>query len=131
MGLNDRKQAMYVCIHCRQGLMDPVAQLDEVGHLDRYQCSYCGHQATIPPVAISVTQALSCLAGAGIALFLLFRHLGQALQAFQLGNGNMVTDLGLSLLATILLVGFVVTIIQAIQSMKTQLQYRHVPPRSG
>lgn len=122
---------MYVCIHCRQGLMDPVAQLDEASHLDRYQCSYCGHRATIPPVAISVTQVLSCLGGAAIALYLLFHHLGQALQAFQLGNGDIAIDLGLSLLATALLAGFLITITRAIQSLKTQLRYRHVPSRTG
>lgn len=120
---------MYVCIECRKGLMDPVSRLDEADATDRYQCSYCGQKATIPPLMISLTQIASCILGLGFTLFLLFRHLNNALTSFQLDlNTNITSDLLLSGLALIFLAGFGYTIFRASHNLRTQFRYRHVRP---
>ncbi|ROU01579.1 hypothetical protein EB809_03750 [Marinobacter sp. R17] len=120
---------MYVCIDCRKGLMDPVSRIDEPDAADRYQCSYCGHRATIPPLMISLTQILSCVLGLGFTLYLLFRHIGNALKAFQLGlHGDMTADILLTGLALLFAAGFTYTILRASHNLRIQFLYRHVRP---
>ncbi|TBW59105.1 hypothetical protein EZI54_01985 [Marinobacter halodurans] len=122
---------MYVCIDCRKGLMDPVSRLDEPDAADRYQCSYCGHRATIPPLMISVTQILSCILGLGFTLYLLLQHVGRTLKAFQLGlHGDMTSDVLLSALALLFTASFGYTILRAGHNLRTQFRYRHVRPSS-
>lgn len=123
---------MYVCIDCRKGLMDPVSRLDEPNATDRFQCSYCGHRATIPPLMISLTQIASCLLGLGFTVYLLLGHLNRALKTFQLDlHADVTSDLLLSGLALIFLAGFSYTIYRAIANLKIQFRYRHVRPSNG
>lgn len=123
----DRKPTMYVCISCGKGLMDPVSRLDEPDAADRYQCSYCGQRATIPPLMISLTQIGSCIAGVGFTLYLLFQHLNAALKAFQLNtHAALMPDLLLTGLALLFVTAFGYTASKAIQNLRTQLRYRHV-----
>ncbi|WP_111496441.1 MULTISPECIES: hypothetical protein [Marinobacter] len=120
---------MYVCIDCRKGLMDPVSHLDEPTATDRFQCSYCGARATIPPLMISLTQIGSCLLGLGFTLFLLLQHLGAALKVFQLGlSGSVTRDLLLAGLALVFVGGFTFTLYKALRNLRTQFRYRHRHP---
>ncbi|WP_168203159.1 hypothetical protein [Marinobacter fonticola] len=107
--------------------MDPVSRLDEPDPADRYQCSYCGQKATIPPLMISLTQIGSCLAGLGFTLYLLLGHLNAVLKAFQLNtDADFTSDLWLIALATLFLTAFLYTVSKAFQNLRTQLRYRHV-----
>jgi hypothetical protein len=107
--------------------MDPVSQLEEPDHMDRFQCSYCGHRVTIAPLMISITQMVSCVLGALVTGMLLFRHLASAVQTFQLDRtGEIMSDVGLILLALFFLGGFGYTFVRALHNLRVQMRYRHV-----
>ncbi|MFE8069583.1 hypothetical protein QQM79_00845 [Marinobacteraceae bacterium S3BR75-40.1] len=117
---------MYICINCKQGLMDPIRDEDEPEYTDRYQCGHCGHVSTIPSLLIITTQLLSALMGGGISAYLLLRHLGAAVSAWQFDQGTTVAShSGLVAVATLLIAGFAYTLYRAARNYYRRYQYLH------
>ncbi|MAA63354.1 MAG: hypothetical protein CL581_01030 [Alteromonadaceae bacterium] len=116
---------MYVCIKCNKGLMDPVSKLDQPDPMDRFQCSFCGHQANIHPFMISITQLATSIVGIGFSLYLLIHHLLDAVKAIQLSNaGASSSHFALVLLGCFFVAGFVYTILKAWRNLRTLRLYR-------
>ncbi|MGP4842604.1 hypothetical protein ACTXGQ_00605 [Marinobacter sp. 1Y8] len=116
---------MYVCIKCNKGLMDPVSKLDQPDPMDRFQCSFCGHQANIHPFMISVTQLATSVVGIGFSLYLLIGQLLYAVKAIQFSDaGTSSGHFALVLLASVFVAGFVYTILMAWRNLQTLRRYR-------
>lgn len=117
---------MFVCINCKRGLMDPIRSEDEPEYTDRYQCGHCGHTATIVSRLIVLSQLFSAILGGAITLYLLLGHLGAVLGAWQSGqNQSIAQNLGLTLVAVILMAGFGYTLYRAGLSMHKRQRYLH------
>lgn len=116
---------MYVCIKCQKGLMDPVSKLDQPDPMDRFQCSFCGHQASIHPFMISVTQLATSFVGIAFSVYLLVSHLLDATKAIQFSNASSSSShFALVLLAAVFVAGFIYTIVKAWRNLITQRRYR-------
>lgn len=116
---------MYVCIKCNKGLMDPVSKLDQPDPVDRFQCSFCGHQACIHPFMISVTQLATSIVGIGFSLYLLIVQLLDAVKAIQFSDaGASSSHFALMLLASAFIAGFIYTILKAWRNLRTLRRYR-------
>lgn len=121
-----RQKGMFICINCRQGLMDPIRNEEEPEYTDRYQCGHCGHSATIPSLLIIVSQFVSSLIGGGVAVYLLFSHLGAVMTAFQFGQTTpMGSQLALVGLAFAFVAGFSYTIYRGAKNFYRRYLYLH------
>jgi DNA-directed RNA polymerase subunit RPC12/RpoP len=117
---------MFVCINCKQGLMDPIRDEEELDYTDRYRCGHCGHTTTIASRLIVFTQILSAVLGGAITLYLLLNHLGSAMTAWQFSqNHPLLVNLGLAASAAILLAGFGYTLFRAVHNVYKRQRYLH------
>ncbi len=117
---------MFICINCKQGLMDPVRNEEEPEYTDRYQCGHCGHSATIPSLLIIVSQFTSSLIGGGVALYLLLSHLGSVMTSIQFGQGTpILPELSLVFVALAFVGAFGYTIYRGSQNLYRRYQYLH------
>lgn len=117
---------MFVCISCKQGLMDPIRDDEEPDYTDRYRCGNCGHTTTIASRLIVFTQVLSAVLGGAVTVYLLLHHLVSGLAALQFGQNQTVTlDLALAGLAGILLAGFGYTLFRAVHNVYKRQRYLH------
>lgn len=117
---------MFICINCRQGLMDPVRNEEEPEYTDRYQCGHCGHTATIPSLLIVVSQFASALIGGSVALYLLLVHLSAAVSAWQFDESKgSLQHIMLVAAAALLLGGFGYTLYRAGQNFYRRHIYLH------
>lgn len=115
---------MYVCINCKQGLMDPVRDEEEPEYTDRYRCGNCGHTTTIASRLIVFTQILSAVLGGAITLYLMLNHLGSAMSAWQFSQSHPLTvNLGLAAVAGLLLTGFGYTLFRAVHNVYKRQRY--------
>lgn len=121
-----RHTGMFVCINCRQGLMDPIRNEEEPEYTDRYQCGHCGHSATIPSLLIIVSQFVSSLIGGGVAVFLLIKHLQAIMTAVQFGQTTpMGSQIALAILALGFVGGFCYTVYRGGKNFYRRHQYLH------
>lgn len=121
-----RHTGMFICINCRQGLMDPIRNEEEPEYTDRYQCGHCGHSATIPSMLIVISQFVSSLIGGGVAVYLLLSHLGAVMTAFQFDQtAHMGSQLALVALALVFAAGFCYTIYRGGKNFYRRYLYLH------
>lgn len=115
---------MFVCIRCKKGLMDPIRDEEEPEYTDRYRCGHCGHATTIASRLIVSTQILSAVLGGAITLYLLLDHLNTVLQGWQQGKDQpLLANVGLSLVASLLLIGFGYTLFRAVHNVYKRQRY--------
>jgi len=117
---------MFICINCKQGLMDPVRNEEEPEYTDRYQCGHCGHSAIIPSLLIILSQFISSLIGGGVSLYLLLSHLGAMVTTIQFDQGPpILPQLSLVLVAFAFVAAFGYTIYRGGQNFYRRYQYLH------
>lgn len=104
--------------------MDPVRDEDEPEYTDRYRCGHCGHTTTIASRLIVFTQILSAILGGAVTGYLFLHHLRQAVISWQLTHGEgVILELGLVLIAALLMIGFGYTLFRALHNVYKRKRY--------